>query len=177
MFSCRPVLVTISLCFLIATACGCRRAGPHSNDNGSDIDIIGGGGSGFEGMLTARPGDDFDEARRVTAADFPPVHFGYDSSQITGSEGQKVGPVADYLQRNSRLTIVVEGHGDERGSHEYNLSLGERRALALRAYLVGLGVPAQRIHTRSLGEEQPTDPGHDESAWRQNRRGEFLLYR
>jgi peptidoglycan-associated lipoprotein len=155
---------------------GCRRARPQ-NDNGSDIDIVG-DGRGFDDVLSERPpGVGFTDERRVRGANFTPVLFGYDSSQITGSEGQKVAGAADYLKRNSGLAIVVEGHCDERGSREYNLSLGERRALAVRAYLIGLGVPAQRIHTRSLGEEQPADPGHDESSWRVNRRGEFLMYR
>jgi peptidoglycan-associated lipoprotein len=81
------------------------------------------------------------------------------------------------MTRNQDVRLIAEGHCDERGSREYNLSLGEHRALAVRAYLVGLGVDGARIQTRSYGEEQPLDPGHDESAWRLNRRVEFALFR
>jgi peptidoglycan-associated lipoprotein len=71
----------------------------------------------------------------------------------------------------------VEGNCDERGSNEYNLALGERRALAVRAYLVNLGIDAGRIQTKSLGEERPVALGHDESSWQQNRRAEFQLFK
>jgi peptidoglycan-associated lipoprotein len=72
--------------------------------------------------------------------------------------------------------VVIEGHCDERGSREYNLALGERRALAVRAYLVGLGIDATRLQTKSYGEEQPVAMGHDESSWSRNRRAEFVLF-
>ena len=73
--------------------------------------------------------------------------------------------------------VTVSGHCDERGSREYNMALGENRALAVRAHLIRLGTDAARIQTRSYGEERPLDPGHSEAAWRRNRRGEFLLFR
>jgi peptidoglycan-associated lipoprotein len=72
--------------------------------------------------------------------------------------------------------VIIEGHGDERGSREYNLALGERRALAIRDYLISLGVDPSIIQTKSLGEEMPAATGHDESAWRMNRRGVFAIY-
>ncbi|NCC31563.1 MAG: peptidoglycan-associated lipoprotein, partial [Chloroflexia bacterium] len=76
------------------------------------------------------------------------------------------------LKRNPATRMIVDGHCDERGSNEYNLALGERRALAVRAYLIGLGLDGSRIQTRSFGEERPAAFGSDESAWRLNRRGE-----
>ncbi len=119
----------------------------------------------------------FEDGVRVTDVSFDPVGFRYDSYQIDGSEVGKLNQVADYLRGATDVNLVVEGHCDERGSREYNMSLGEHRALAVRAYLIGLGVDSARIQTRSYGEEQPVDMGHNEAAWTRNRRGEFALYR
>lgn len=105
------------------------------------------------------------------------VLFAYDSYQIAESEVPKVEAVAKYMKSNSDVKLVAEGHCDERGSNEYNMSLGEHRALAVRAYLVGLGIDGARIQTRSFGEEKPLNPGHGEAAWRENRRVEFAMFR
>ncbi|MBN1557201.1 MAG: OmpA family protein [Lentisphaerae bacterium] len=119
----------------------------------------------------------FEDGVRVTDVRFEPVRFAYDSYQVENSEVGKIESVAAYMRDDTGVRLVVEGHCDERGSREYNMSLGEHRALAVRAYLVGLGIDGARVQTRSYGEEQPADPGHGESAWRQNRRVEFALYR
>lgn len=113
----------------------------------------------------------------VSDVNFENVSFAYDSFTIADSERRKIEAVADYMVANPQTTVVIDGHCDERGSREYNLSLGEHRALAVRAYLISLGVAGDRIHTRSFGEEQPLDPGHNDAAWLANRRGEFTLYR
>jgi peptidoglycan-associated lipoprotein len=81
----------------------------------------------------------------------------------------------DWLLGNPQYNIRIEGHCDERGTIEYNLALGERRASAVRDYLVSLGVDAFRIRIVSYGEEDPADPGHDEAAWARNRRGVFVI--
>lgn len=107
---------------------------------------------------------------------FDPVYFAYDSSQVNPEEAAKVEAVAKYLNKGKGKGVIIEGHGDERGSREYNLALGERRALAIRDYLISLGVDAAIIQTKSLGEEAPLAMGHDESAWRQNRCGVFAIY-
>ena len=83
---------------------------------------------------------------------------------------------ADYLRDFRNRSIVIEGHCDERGTREYNLALGERRAQAVQSYLTSAGVRASQIDTVSYGEERPEDPGHDESAWSKNRRAE-MTYR
>jgi len=106
---------------------------------------------------------------------FEPVFFAYDSSQVNPEEAGKVEAVAKHLNKG-KGGVIVEGHGDERGSREYNLALGERRALAVRDYLISLGVNPSSIQTKSLGEEMPSSMGHDESAWRQNRRAIFAIY-
>ncbi|MDK2857124.1 MAG: peptidoglycan-associated lipoprotein [Verrucomicrobiota bacterium] len=107
---------------------------------------------------------------------FSPVYFAYDSSQVSATERSKVESIANYLKQNNSATVIIEGHCDERGSREYNLALGERRALAVRTYLIDLGISAERIQTKSYGEEKPANPGHDEAAWTANRRAEFVLY-
>jgi peptidoglycan-associated lipoprotein len=103
------------------------------------------------------------------------VHFDFDSSVVRNSEKSKVAAVADYLKANTKDAVEIEGHCDERGTEEYNRSLGERRALALREELVRLGIDPMKIDTTSYGKDRPADTGHTESAWKQNRRGEFLL--
>jgi peptidoglycan-associated lipoprotein len=103
------------------------------------------------------------------------VHFDFDSSVVKSGEKGKVAKVADYLKSSSADAVRVEGNCDERGTEEYNRSLGERRALALREELARLGVDPSRVDTVSYGEDKPVDPGHDESAWRKNRRGDFIL--
>ncbi len=107
---------------------------------------------------------------------FDPVYFAYDSSQVNPEEAAKVEAVAKYLNKGKAQGVIIEGHGDERGSREYNLALGERRALAVRDYLINLGVDASIIQTKSFGEEDPLALGHDESAWRKNRCCVFAIY-
>lgn len=117
--------------------------------------------------------DDYNQDRAALASET--VYFDFDSAAIKTSERSKVEAVANYLKGKSGIALLVEGHCDERGTEEYNRSLGERRALALREGLAAAGADPQRIITRSFGEDKPVDPGHDESAWRKNRRGEFIV--
>ena len=103
------------------------------------------------------------------------VHFDFDSSVVKAAEKPKVAKVADHLKGSSAEAVRVEGNCDERGTEEYNRALGERRALALREELVRLGIDPTRLDTISYGEDKPVDPGHDETAWRKNRRGDFIV--
>ncbi len=103
------------------------------------------------------------------------VYFDFDSSVIKPTERPKIETVAAFLKHNPQYDILIEGHCDERGTIEYNRALGERRALAIRAMLIDLGIAPQRIETISYGEERPVDPRHNEEAWAKNRRGEFVL--
>jgi len=106
-----------------------------------------------------------------------PIYFDYDSALIKDSEMSKIQAAAKYLIENSALKCQLEGNCDERGSAEYNMSLGERRAQAVRANLIRFGLDSSKLYTKSYGEEKPVDAGHDESAWRKNRRVEFALYK
>ena len=104
-----------------------------------------------------------------------PVFFAFDSSDIT-SEGRAIlDENAAALKKYASWAVTIEGHTDERGTAEYNLALGERRAVAARAYLVSLGVSADRLRTVSYGKEFPFDPGHDEGAFSNNRRAHFVI--
>ncbi len=103
------------------------------------------------------------------------VYFDYDSQQLNPAEQGKIDAVVAYLQQNATHGVIVEGHCDERGSNEYNLALGERRALAVRAAMIAAGIDGARVQTRSYGEERGVAFGHDESSWRLNRRAEFIF--
>jgi peptidoglycan-associated lipoprotein len=104
-----------------------------------------------------------------------PAFFDLDSSELTSAGRAALDENASTLKRNTSWAITIEGHCDERGTAEYNLALGERRAVAARTYLVSLGVPADRLRTVSYGKEFPFDPGHDENAFTKNRRAHFVI--
>jgi peptidoglycan-associated lipoprotein len=103
------------------------------------------------------------------------IHFDFDKYDILPEDAQILKENADLLARYPRVKIQVEGHCDERGTNEYNLALGERRANAAKKYLVSLGISADRISSISYGEEKPLDTGHNEEAWARNRRGHFVI--
>lgn len=104
-----------------------------------------------------------------------PVYFELDSSDLTAANQKALDDNAALLKRYPSWAVTVEGHCDERGTAEYNLALGERRAIAARAYLVSLGIAADRLRTVSYGKEFPFDPGHDETAFAKNRRAHFVI--
>ena len=126
--------------------------------------------------ITGVPFDQDPNYARCTDVDFVPVFFGFDASQLAPSELAKIEAVAKHLQDKPNRVVIVEGNCDERGSNEYNLSLGDSRAISIRDYLVQLGIDAQRIQSKSYGEEKPAVSGHDEGAWSKNRRGEFAVF-
>ena len=104
------------------------------------------------------------------------VYFDYNSYQLSQETAQTLEANAQWIKGHSDVNIQIEGHCDERGSNEYNINLGQKRADAVREYLFRLGVDPKRITTVSYGEERPIDPGHDEAAWAKNRRAQFLVY-
>lgn len=103
------------------------------------------------------------------------VHFEYDSSALDSSDLTTIGRWAVWLKMNPAVSVTVEGHCDERGTREYNLGLGSRRANSVKDALVTAGVGADRVSTISYGKERPAAAGHDEAAWAQNRRGVVTL--
>jgi peptidoglycan-associated lipoprotein len=104
-----------------------------------------------------------------------PVFFELDSSDLSPAGQKALDQNAGLLKKYGSWAITIEGHCDERGTAEYNLALGERRAIAARAYLVSLGISADRLRTVSYGKEFPFDPGHDENAYAKNRRAHFVI--
>ena len=106
---------------------------------------------------------------------FQPVFYGFDSAEVDAASQKVLDANAEILRKYPTWVITIEGHSDERGTAEYNLALGERRATAARTYLISLGLPADRLKTVSYGKEFPFDPGHDESAWAKNRRAHFVV--
>lgn len=103
------------------------------------------------------------------------INFSFDSSVIRDSEQAKLQSVTSALQSDTGASLLIEGNCDERGTGEYNRALGEHRALAARAALAGLGIDPSRVRTISYGKDKPVDPGHNEAAWRQDRRDDFVL--
>jgi peptidoglycan-associated lipoprotein len=167
--ACRFLFYTMLAAFAVANF-GCRSSKPTADTYGDNMygdPLIGDVPLAADNMDLPMDGD-----RSL----FEPVYFAYDSSQVNPEEAGKVEAVAGHLKKGKAQGVIVEGHGDERGSREYNLALGERRALAIRDYLISLGVDPSMIQTKSYGEEMPASAGHDESAWRLNRRGVFAIY-
>jgi len=128
-----------------------------------------------EPSITSDPlgGGDLDTINKNSP--FQPVYYPLDSFEVDGTGQQALTTNAGILKKYPTWVITIEGHCDERGTAEYNLALGEKRALAAKTYLVSLGVPADRLRTVSYGKEFPFDPGHDEGAWSKNRRAHFVV--
>ena len=103
------------------------------------------------------------------------IYFEFDSAELTGEAQTLLQGKAAYLQTKSNIKVTIEGHCDERGTTEYNIALGERRARSARNFLVDLGISGSRLSFISYGEEKPADSGHNEDAWERNRRGHFEL--
>lgn len=122
---------------------------------------------------TTEPEFQVEEAEPFQGA--TPVYFGFDQYMITPDAEVQLARLAMYLKENLDQSLKIEGHCDERGTVEYNLALGEKRALSVMNFLVNLGVDASRITTTSMGEEMPAVAGSDAYSWSQNRRVEFIL--
>jgi peptidoglycan-associated lipoprotein len=123
------------------------------------------------GAATGKAG--LEEARAVFEEG--DVYFEYDSFDLSAQAKKVLAEKAAFLNAHPGIKIRIEGHCDERGTQEYNLALGERRAKAAQEYLVFLGIGAQRLSTISYGEEKPVDPGNSEASWAKNRRAHFVI--
>ncbi len=151
----------------LGTACAGKRVDTEDVKEGSDF------GRSDPGMGSERtiPGTNIPEP----TGDLSVVYFDFDMSNIRRDQRTTLEKNAATLGANQWKSLTIEGHCDERGSEEYNLALGERRANAVRRYLTDLGVPRSKLNVVSFGEERSAVRGHDETAWRYNRRAEFAL--
>ena len=164
---------------VVSTGCKYDKAGKGGAgaDGVGGSDITGQDISGETGSISGASEGKFEDLyTRCTDVNFAPVYFGFDSTVVPQGELGKIDAVAQHLKDKTDRVVVVEGNCDERGSSEYNMSLGENRAIIIRNYLVQSGIAADRIQTRSYGAEKPAVDGHDESAWAKNRRGEFAIF-
>ena len=152
-------LAVVSALFLLA-AC--------ETPTGSSSSADGSGGVGAGSGLYAN-------AKEIAPGVIDRVFFDYDSAVITAEGQGTLERQAAWMKQNPNVSVTMEGHCDERGTREYNLALGERRAAAAKKYLVGLGVASSRISTISYGKERPAIIGSDESAWAQNRRAVTVI--
>ncbi|HEY0900922.1 MAG TPA: peptidoglycan-associated lipoprotein Pal [Micavibrio sp.] len=169
----RGLLMTavMASALLPLAACSTKDSGADSvqvSDGSMAADPLGGTETmGADGLGGVTPGTQQDLVVNVGDR----VFFGYDRYDVA-PEGQRVLEMqAEWLKRYPQNNVTIKGHADERGTREYNLALGERRANAIKNYLVALGIPATRINTISYGKEQPAVMGSNEEAWAQNRRG------
>ena len=103
------------------------------------------------------------------------IYFDFDKSTLTPAAQEDLRQKAEWLRENPDETVTIEGHCDERGTNEYNVALGERRAKSAKAFLVDLGIDASRLEVVSWGEEKPVDPTSNEEAWAKNRRDQFVI--
>lgn len=155
----------------VAIGMGCPPKNQAKIDEAGSRD--GGAAGGEQGGAGNGAGDRGD----VTGGDargLKTIYFDFDKYNLRDDARRQLDANAEILRSNSDMNIVIEGHCDERGTDEYNLALGERRAQAAREYLVRLGIDASRVNVLSYGEERPVAPGHDEESWALNRRGEFV---
>jgi len=163
------ILLVAILC--MAMAFGCAKK-PVSDDGAAGGATATTDGSGQNGSFSSQSVSDA-TASKVPAS-LQRIHFDFDSYILTGSAKAALEDNAAYLKAHANERVQIEGHCDERGSDEYNLVLGEKRARATKAFLVTLGVDSRRLSVISYGEERPLDPSSSETAWSKNRRAEFV---
>ncbi len=194
------LFIAISLCCSLVLMGGCAKKtlSPHgsvSSDNmpeGKSIEypppasgIIGEDMGPVDETLDAtgkndslaadRNSDEYKKLHGRSSPEMMPIYFDFDSAAIRSDQTSRLEQNSDYLKNNPAVNVVIEGNCDERGTNEYNLALGERRAINAKNYLIQLGVETHRIRTVSYGEERPLFPGQDEFSWSQNRRDDFLI--
>lgn len=178
---------TVICIALILTAVGCQKTvldpGAAMRAPAGGTDETRAGGDLSEENLTGQTMIDEGPTDEIVTADGvvmnrerfinQDIFFEFDSSTLSAEAQAILKAKAEWMTRNAHLNIIIEGHCDNRGTTEYNLALGERRAEGVKRFLQDLGVPDSRARTISFGEERPLDPGNDEAAWAKNRRAHF----
>jgi peptidoglycan-associated lipoprotein len=158
-------LVVTAVFALVLGSIGCQQTAPAPED------------TGVRGEFPKDTGE-VETVETMELTELSTIYFDYDKAVIRPDQSANLRSDAEAIQAQSDLGVItLQGNCDERGSEEYNLALGERRAASVKRYLVDLGVPAPRLKTVSFGESKPAVPGHDESAWKWNRRVDFGVNR
>ena len=169
-------LLLIPAIAVALTVTGCASRKPAANANATTNGSKNGAntsGLGSDGSLNGQGlgNGPIDAVRQALAARV--VHFDYDSSDLSQTDLATLNAHASYLSKNAGAKVTLTGHTDERGTREYNMALGERRAKSVQAFLVTNGAQNSQIETVSYGKEQPVNDGHNEAAWSENRRVEI----
>ena len=168
----RSVLIlTIIAATLTLTSCASNKKKTDGGDN-VNVDSTTLDNANNAGGVSLELNGDSDSNR---AGSLQTVYFDYSSAAITGSTRDTLNANAEFLKKNAAVKVQVEGHCDERGSVQFNLALGEKRAKSVRDYLASQGIASSRISVISLGKEKPVSFGHDEESWSKNRRGNFVV--
>jgi peptidoglycan-associated lipoprotein len=171
------VMVIFAVSLVSLNACS-RRAAKKDRRGGETLEEEAMKPLGEEGISE----QELEEARRKVAelrqkegAALATVYFEFDDFALSGQAKAILAQNAAWLMNNSQRDVIIEGHCDERGTDEYNVALGERRANSVKRYLISLGVNATQLSTISFGKERPVVPGHTEETWAKNRRAEFVV--
>lgn len=172
------LIAGLVVCGLIFTvSCANKEIKPETGDQGT-VDKASSKGTGGTGMTSEELEEEairMEMERAREAFENEDVFFDFDQSVLTAGARGVLERKAAWLRSNPDVSVVIEGHCDERGTAEYNIALGERRARSAMDFLVDLGISASRLRTVSYGEERPLDPGHNENAWALNRRAHFVI--
>ena len=186
-FSWKWAVLALSVAALVSVGCAKKQTVKSEGTQGSPAATSAPGTAGETTVKGAPPAPGTGAPSTQSAAapgvavteerpsQFDDVRFDFDKSEVREDGRKTCGVVAGYLKKNPNAKLLIEGHCDERGTAEYNMALGERRATAVMTYLVSLGVPKAALSTVSFGKEKPLDPGHNEEAWAKNRRAHFVL--
>lgn len=170
----KKVLHTLTLSLLmglLVTACGKKNSTTVSEagDANTSSNAAAGENGGFDSS------DISDEDAKAILSNLPTVYFDFDQYALTSAQRNQLKTIAEVLKKNSTVKVSIQGHCDERGSSEYNLALGDKRAQSVLEYLGDLGVSEQRLEGVSFGEERPAANGDGESVWSRNRRAELVV--
>jgi peptidoglycan-associated lipoprotein len=157
------VLCTMALCFFVLNGCSTKK----SKGSSASTDSV---SMGSVGPMELSGDSDSNKAGGIRT-----IYFDFNSSALSAIGQEILTKNAEILKASSAVKVQIEGHCDERGGVQYNLALGEKRANAVRNFLVSLGVTSDKISTVSLGKERPLSFGHDEDSWSKNRRANFVI--
>jgi peptidoglycan-associated lipoprotein len=168
---------SLPLLFLAAASVACSHAQPVAAADATQKPTLAVSGPPPAGPAPAPPAGQAELDRALDELRGVSVFFPYDEATLSFEAEQKLAEVGSILAKHPRLTVLVAGNADERGSEQYNLALGQRRAAAAKKYLLAMGAGPQQVGTISYGAEKPKATGHDETAWQQNRRDDVEVRR